>query len=140
MGDETNPPYEWTSGGSDPPPNPYIMTIDELQSTQEALKNKETLDRSTIFRLVEPDVEELKKRLIQWASLGFPDAFMLFSVAITPPLQCIDGAVRPIFQYIEYLLSSTLHDKLQALQTKLPGMVLSYSLPVNQVCIHVSKA
>lgn len=137
--EESIPEYQASFGVPNEPPNPYITTIDELRSTQEALRNKETIDKSTIFRFVEPDVEELKKRLLQWTSLGFPDTFVLFSVSITPPLQCSDGEVRSIFEYVNYLLQSTLYIKFQELEAKLLGMSLSYSFPTNQICMHVSK-
>jgi hypothetical protein len=139
MGDEADPPYEWTMPPSEPP-SPFIMTFDELRTTQEAIQNKETQDRSAVFRFVEPDTEELKRRLLQWASAGFPDTYMIFSISVIPPSKCVDGETRTMFDYVNYLLSSTLYDKFQVLQAKLPGMTLSYSLPSNQICMHVSRA
>jgi hypothetical protein len=121
-------------------PSPYIITLDELKETQEALSHKESLDRSTVIRFVEPDTEELKRKLLQWATVGLPNVFQLFSVSIEPPTRCMDGISRPKFEYIEYLLGTTIYEKFQLLQVKLPGMVLSYSLPDSQLCMHVSKA
>jgi hypothetical protein len=119
--------------------NPYIITLDELKASQEALSHKEILDKSALFRFVEPASEELKQKLFQWASLGLPDGFQLYSVALEVPLKCSDGLVRSTFEYTEYLLGTTLSEKIQLLQAKLPGMVLSYSIPGPQVCLHVSK-
>ena len=120
-------------------PPSYIITIDELKATQEALSHKESTDRSAVFRFVQPDSEELKRKLISWAASGLPDGFRLDSISIEPPSKCIDGQIRPKFEYVEYLLGTTLFERLQLLQSKLPGMALSYSLPDSQVCMHVSK-
>jgi hypothetical protein len=119
--------------------SPYIITLDELKATQEALSHKETLDRSTMLRFVQPDSEELKRKLLQWATFGLPDGFQLNSVSIEPPSRCIDGQIRSTFEYVEYLLGTTIYDRFQSLQTKLPGMSLSYSFPASQICMHVSK-
>jgi hypothetical protein len=121
-------------------PSPYIITLDELKETQEALSHKESLDRSTVIRFVEPDSEELKRKLLQWAASGLPDVFQLFSISIEPPTRCMDGISRPKFEYIEYLLGTTIYEKFQLLQVKLPGMTLTYSLPGSQLCMHVSRA
>jgi len=121
-------------------PSPYIITLDELKATQAALSHKETVDRSTMFRLVEPDSEDLKRKLLQWAAAGLPDGFQIFSISVEPPQKCMDGQVRTKFEYVEYLLGTTIYEKIVLLQAKLPGMMLSYSLPDSQVCIHVSKA
>jgi len=120
-------------------PNPYIITLDELKATQEALSHKEILDRSTMLQFVQPDSEELKRKLLQWASSGLPDGFQLSSVPIEPPSRCVDGQTRSTFEYVEYLLGTTIYERFQSLQTKLPGMVLSYSIPGSQICMHVSK-
>lgn len=123
-----------------PVESPYIITIDELKATQEALSNKETVDRATLNNFIQPDVENLKKRLLNWASSGFPDGFVIFSLSIQLPNKCLDGEVRDIFNYVNYLLGEPIGQKLQVLNSKLPGMLLSYSFPGDQVCIHVSKS
>jgi hypothetical protein len=121
-------------------PNPYIITLEELKATQEALFHKEAIDRSTLFQFVEPDPEELKRKLLHWAAAGLPDGFQITSISVEPPQKCMDGQVRTKFEYVEYLLRTTLYEKVLLLQAKLPGMILSYSLPDSQVCMHVSKA
>lgn len=123
-----------------PEPTPvYIITLDELKATQQAISRKENVDRATVFRFVEPDPEELKRKLLHWAAAGLPDGFQIISISIEPPQKCMDGQVRTKFEYVEYLLGTTLYQKILLLQAKLPGMILSYSIPDSQVCIHVSK-
>lgn len=122
------------------PPPVYIITLDQLLESQQALSSKESTDRVALQRFVEPDFEEAKRKLLQWASLGFPEAFCIFTINIDVPTKCSDGVVRNKFNYVEYLLGDTLANKFQVLQQKIPGMVLSYSLPDHQVCMHVSRA
>jgi hypothetical protein len=123
---------------SETPPSPYIITLDELKATQAALTHKETIDRGRVFHFVEPDSEDLKRKLLHWAASGLPDGFQLSSVSIDPPPKCMDGQVRTTFEYVEYLLGTTLYAKFQTLQAKLPGMSLSYSIVASSVCMHVS--
>lgn len=120
------------------PPSPYIITLDELKATQAALTHKETIDRGRVFHFVEPDSEDLKRKLLHWAASGLPDGFQLSSVSIDPPPKCMDGQTRTTFEYAEYLLGTTLYARFQTLQTKLPGMALSYSIVASSVSMHVS--
>jgi hypothetical protein len=124
-----------------PPPAPsYIMTLEELVASQEALQSKETSDRSLVTNFVNPDPAVVRTRLLQWASMGFPNIFVLSSLELIPPSVCLDGVTRSAFQYVEYLTGTSLSDHVLTLQQKLPGMHLSYSTPGSNICIHVTKA
>jgi hypothetical protein len=120
--------------------SPYIITLEELQSSLESLLSKENSDRLSIIRFVEPGAEELKRKLLQWASLGFPAIFVLFSIPLEVPEKCSDGQVRDLFNYVNYLLGTTLGEKIQLLNSKLPGMQLSYSIQNTIINMHVSKS
>jgi hypothetical protein len=123
-----------------PPPEPsYIMTLEQLVASQEALVSKESADRALVANFVNPDSAAVRTRLLQWASAGFPNIFVLLSIDLTPPSVCLDGTARSGFQYIEYLTGTSLSDHVRALELKLPGMSLSYSTPRNTICIHVTK-
>jgi hypothetical protein len=123
-----------------PPPEPsYIMTLEQLVASQEALVSKESNDRASVTTFVNPDPGTVRTRLLQWASLGFPNIFVLLSVDLAPPPVCLDGVARSGFQYIQYLTGTSLSDHVRALEQKLPGMSLSYSTPGIAVCIHVTK-
>lgn len=134
------PPWPVDSVYVPPPPEPpYIMTLEQLVASQEALVSKETADLALVTTFVNPDPAMVRTRLLQWASLGFPNIFVLLSVDLTPPSVCLDGVARSRFEYIQYLTSTSLSDHVRALELKLPGMSLSYSTPGSTVCIHVSK-
>lgn len=140
MSEEAPAPFPGDTEYVPPPPeSPYIMTLEELTASQEALVSKETSDRLSVTRFVNPDPTRVRTRLLQWASAGFPNIFVLSSIELTPPTVCLDGVSRSAFQYVEYLTGTSLSDHVLALQQKLPGMSLSYSTPGTSVCIHVTK-
>lgn len=122
-----------------PEPSPFIVTMDELKQTQEAMTAKESEDLSKILVFVNPPPGDVKVKLLQWVSLGFPDSYMLYTVTLNPPALCLDGVSRTPFQYANYLLGMPISEKVRELQEKLPGMLLSYSTPGNSITIHVSK-
>jgi hypothetical protein len=134
------PPWPVDSVYVPPPPeSPYIMTLEQLVATQEALVTKESTDRALVATFVNPDPGMVRTRLLQWASIGFPNIFVLLSVDLSPPSVCLDGVARSRFEYIHYLTTTSLSDHVRALEEKLPGMSLSYSTPGNMIQIHVSK-
>jgi hypothetical protein len=122
-----------------PQQSPYIMTLEELTASQEALQNKENSDSRLVNTFVNPDTTVIRTRLLQWASSGFPDIFVLSSIELIPPTVCIDGTTRNGYDYVQYLSGKSLGDHVRALEQKLPGMALSYSTPGNMIQIHVSK-
>jgi hypothetical protein len=125
----------------EPAPVPdYIATLDELLSSTEATAKKESDDRSVVRQISEPNAMALRTKLLEWASLGFPDAYEILSITLVPPRVCTDGQVRTKFDYLTYLLGMQLGDQLRIVEQKLPGMLLSYSTPGDRVCIHVTRA
>ena len=120
-------------------PSPYIATLAELLSSTEAVAKKESDDRFLVRQISEPNPVSLRTKLLEWAGLGFPDAYEILSIVLVPPSVCADGQVRTKFEYFNYLLGTQLGDHLRVLEQKLPGMLLSYSTPDNRVCVHVTK-
>jgi len=122
-----------------PEPSPYIATLDELIGSAEATLKKESDDRALVQQISNPNPASLKTKLLEWASVGFPSAYEIISISLVPPSVCTDGQVRTKFDYVNYLLGMQLGDQLRVLETKLPGMALSYSTPDSRVCVHVSR-
>lgn len=127
-------PYQPTSVFST-----YIMTIEDLMSSRDAIIHTETNDRSTLLDLSSPNENALRSSLFQWAGAGFPDIFPIASVSIIPPAVCSDGVTRVLFDYVPYLTGKSISEIMEVLQVKLHGMQLSYSLPNNGIMFHVSK-
>jgi hypothetical protein len=121
------------------PEKTYIISFDELKASQEALQHKENGDRTLLTQFFNPDASTLTSKLLQWAGLGFPDGHVLFSIDLHVPPVCLDGTSRTAFLYIQYLTGNDVGYFLRILETKLPGMLLSYSTPNSTIRIHVSK-
>jgi hypothetical protein len=117
----------------------YIITLDELITSQEVLKQKENEDKLIIDQLDNPNPIELKAKLYQWAIQKFPDSFPVFSVTISPPSVCSDGITRELYDYIEYCSGTNIRDRLLSLQSKLQGIQVLNSYSGNTITIHVSK-
>lgn len=116
-----------------------IISIQELETTIEALQSYETADRA----LLQPiDDTELRGKLLQWAASGFPRGYVLYSRHFRRLDKCSDGISRAdLVDYISYLDPSfSIAVFLQQLETRLPGMSLSYSYTSDfSLQIHVSK-
>lgn len=124
-----------------PTPGPfYIITLDELVTSQEVLKKKEADDKVLADTIDNPNTVELRAKLLQWATAGFPDAFAVFSITITPPPVCSDGVTRGLYDYIEFCSGMSVINKMRALEGKLQGIQVLNSYSGNTITIHVSRA
>jgi hypothetical protein len=138
MSEELNLPAESYA----PPPaevSPYIMTIDELMTSREVLTKKESDDKAIVDTIDRPNTTELKAKLLQWATLNFPDAYAVFSVTVNPPPVCSDGVTRGLYDYIQFCSGVSIAEKLASLQGKMQGIQVLNSYSGNTITIHVSK-
>jgi hypothetical protein len=118
-----------------------ILSIDDILSTIEAVQSKEAADRLVLQQITDVDIVDLKTRLLTWGSLGCPNAHTLYTLQLNCLERCSDGISRTLLDYISYLNPTfSIVDTLAALETRLPGMTLSYSYTTAYaLCIHVSK-
>ncbi len=121
-------------------PSPYLITLDELLSSRDVLLGRETSDRQMIQYVENPDPIMLKRKLLEWAAAGFPDAFPVFTVTISPPEVCSDGIARGLYDYIHFVSGQSLADKMKALEAKLKGISVVNSFSGGTITIHVMKA
>lgn len=120
-------------------PSNIIITLQELIASNEYITFKEQTDLSTLQQFLNPTNDQMRTRLLVWATAGFPVAFTLFETTIDPPEICSDGTKRSRFEYIGFLLKRPLGHFLRDLEAKVPGVGLSYSTPENKLCIHCEK-
>ena len=126
-----------------PPPeaSPYIVTIDELMSTQGAIIRKEIDDTAALTNLLEPEPATLKTSLITWASLRFPANWVVGTAQINPPVVCSDSQTRRFYEYVLFLVKSPIQPFLDALNARVPGVTFNFFLKdVNTIGLNVSKA
>jgi len=143
-----------TSGAGDLEPGPTplpdaapvveeepTISIEELMLSYEGILGGELHDRTVILSLLNMNTADLRTRLLSWASISFPHVHILFSFSLAPPPVCSDGVTRAPYDYLVFLLGCPLADKLRALEAKMSGISLSYSMDSsnNRMNVHVSK-
>lgn len=119
-----------------------LMSLEELLQTSEALKSSEERDKEKLRNFLNIDQVLLRSRLLTWASLGFPSNYVIYTIDLNNPPVCSDGVNRNLLSYLAFLLPEfSLAAAVSDLQSKLPGMLLSYSYTIsNSISIHVSKS
>ena len=119
---------------------PDVVSMDSLMNDQTMLLQRE-IDTKTFLmdRLINVPTSSLKPLLLQWASVGFPPAFILLQLQIDVPQICSDGVVRTPSQYIEFCMGTDAPQLYLALSSKLPGIMVSYAMIGSTLTAYVSK-
>lgn len=118
-----------------------IVSIDELLQSAEAIVFKETSDRTTLSGFFVTNEVQLRDNLRIWATQGFCANHIILELQLHKLDVCSDGQTRDVLGYIKYLTpNSDIVQTLNALQSRLPGMTLSYSYTDDfKFRIHVSR-
>lgn len=125
-----------------PTPVPEVLspiTIDDILNTQEVLKQKELTDKALLDSIGSMSHEELKTKLIRWASSGFPNVYEVHQVSINVPSKCSDGTIRNLTDYIQFCSGKTIQEHVDILQQKATGMIFSFANMGSYIAIVVSK-
>ena len=120
-------------------PGSTIITIEDLTNAVEVIRQKEDKDRFSVVSFLTQDPTSLREHLVRWAGAGFPDGYFLTSLGLSPPSKCSDGISRNNVEYISYLTGKTIQDWFVELNTKVSGMNLQPSIPVDSIQIWVYK-
>ena len=121
-----------------PQPSPVITLADILNAT-ELVQQKEVADKALLESIGNVTFESLRSKLIQWGVLGFPNAYTLMEVSVSPPQTCSDGVVRGLADYIVFCSGKTINEHVDVLQQKLPDMNVSFANMGGNIAIVVSK-
>ena len=94
-----------------------LISFTELTSAMSQQVAKEAKDRASLLPLTAPTREHYLERLTTWASIGFPDDFIVqsFFFAGSYPILCSDGVSRP--EHIDYMKYLANTDSLEDLVT-----------------------
>ena len=127
----------------DPPStNPFpgvegiIITMDDLLSNQAYISGVETRNKEVLKNI---NFDLLKQSLVTWASTGFPDSTNIYSFQLETPNgnMCSNGVARDSWEYLPFLLNLTIGQFVAAIQSKLSGINISYSLAANPIVLHL---
>ena len=120
-----------------PPP---VITMNDILSSVEVVVQKEQNDKATLESIATMSFEELKNKLLVWATLGFPNVYEIKKIVITPPTVCSDGVTRGLTEYIEFCSGKTMQDHVIALQQRVQDMTISFANMGTYIGIVVTKA
>lgn len=122
------------------PTPPPPITLADILAAAEVVAQKETQDKGALESIGTISFDALKTTLIQWAKAGFPNAYTIYVVAVTPPETCSDGVKRALADYISFLTGKTMTELIAPLQARCPDFVLSYATTGPEILVVVSKA
>ena len=117
-----------------------IATLSELATSHDAIVQKETRDKAILSQLITPSRANIRADLLKWTARGFPANFTILSLNVNPPPMCADGVTRSFVDYVQYLLGMTIAAQLVLLQPQLEGIVLSYTINLNNLLVQVSNS
>ena len=134
------PMYPMMTGVTGVAPSPYLLTLDQLMSTQTAATQQETNDRTELQAIVTPNMGQLNPLFIQWATAGFPENYTLLSFTINPPSPCSDGTTRNVYDYISYLIGTDISEAVTKFDGFFQGMTIAYNITGSAFTLVVSKS
>jgi hypothetical protein len=123
----------------EPPPPPPPITIDELLNSTAVILQKEADDKLALEAIGNISHDELKTKLLSWATSGFPNVYEIHRVTIVPPVACSDGVSRELSEYIVFCSGKTISEHVALLQAKVQGMSISFANMGTYISIVVSK-
>ncbi len=116
------------------------FSIDDLINSQEVIIAKENEDRIVCLNFAQMSIDSIKTNLYSWASVGFPPAYLVSSLSVTPPAVCSDGVTRNLVEYYEWLISMTITEWLDSMNAKVSGMYFTFSHNGNStINLHINK-
>jgi hypothetical protein len=119
---------------------PMVVDISELLVSIGAIQVQEASDRTKLSVLLHETRDTLRPQMFEWASAGFTPIYIVQKFELNPPSICSDGIQRNTLSYIEYLLGKDMGQIIAAIQALCLGVTISYSILVNTLNIHVSRA
>ena len=134
---ETLPP---TEPEPEPVPQPIVITLTELLSSQEALLAKEKADRINLLTISNPNIVELRPKLLSWASKGFPENYSVLSFPLAAPSSSSDGVARSLNDYIVFCSGKSIGDHIASFQQVLDGIQAGFVYGSGVLSVVVSRS
>lgn len=100
----------------------YLFSVNTLLSEHEQLLQQEDRDRALAKTIENPNLEELGRKLKDWAIAGFPDFYPVLSYSFSLPAVCSDGVSRNITEYLAFLTGQNVGQHIGMLDAKLEGI------------------
>jgi hypothetical protein len=123
------------SGGE--PPAPPVIRLDDILADQTLYLQQEARDRDKFARLLSPNLNDIRTKLVGFAAKQFQPPCDLFVIDITAPNICSDGVQRTFFDYIQFVSGKSITEHLATLQPILPDFQVAYSYTRTQLRVGV---
>jgi hypothetical protein len=124
----------------DVPTPPPRVTMADILAAQEVLLQTEAMDRAILNSIGQMSADSLRSILIQWATAGFPNAYPIQDITVTPPPRCSDGVTRSLADYITFSSGKTIQEHVAVLQDMLPDIAVSFCYTGASIQIVVSRS
>ena len=119
---------------------PVPISINDLLQSVEVMQKKEADDKLLLESIGNMSHEELKQKLLAWATKGFPNIYEIYQISIIVPEKCSDGQVRNLADYILFCSGKPMYEHVQKLSEKVNGISLAFVNMQSYIGIVVSKA
>jgi hypothetical protein len=116
-----------------------MFSISNILDEQQIISRREAADASEIDRIANMDPEDMRAKLMTWATTGFPAGYPILEITLHQPLQCLDGVARSMIEYVPYLTNKTVEQHLALLQAKFIDITAGVTYTTNTIRIHVSR-
>jgi hypothetical protein len=127
------------STGSTGPTGPtYLLTLEELQTSQAGLIDQETTDLNTLGALIYPNMGVMNPTFQTWASIGYPPLYTLLSMALLHPSPCSDGVTRDMYDYCSWLMGVDLGVEVTKFDSNFLNIETSYGFRGNTLIIFIT--
>ena len=118
---------------------PSVLRLDDILSHSTVLLQKEAADAAALDAVGNPNMNELRTRLVAWAVTGFAGSVSAYEVSISPPKRCSDGVVRDLADYIQFVSGKTIYEHTGLLGAKLPDFRVAFVYMGSSIRFMVSK-
>jgi len=108
------------------PSEPVVIRLADILSQQTSTLQREEDDRIRLNSLLTPNLNDIRTKLIAWATQRFQSSCTLVSFSLSIPNPCSDGVARNIYQYIEFLTGKPIHEHTLTFQAILPDFSAGY--------------
>jgi hypothetical protein len=103
-----------------------VIRLDDILSVPEVRRQREAADNAILQQIANPNLGDIRNRLVEWATGGFVGDCTLFSISIEAPDVCSDGVTRSLADYIRFVSGKTIQEHTDLLRIRLPDFVVSF--------------
>jgi hypothetical protein len=125
-----------------PPPEPAplpTISLQDILNSVELAQAREAADKTKLEAIGTISFDSLRSSLLQWATRGFPNAYVIHEVPMVAPAVCSDGVTRSLTDYIQFCSGKTIAEHVDVLHQRTPDIEVSFAYTGTTILIVVSR-